>query len=230
MKRSARGAKRRLISIRWIVSGAAVALTAVSVAGVGLFAERNARMALSRELEARLVLEARNLALASSGALLSEFPELTLSPILSKMREDEQELVFAVVTDLEGTVRGHADPRRIGESLQLPAALAAVSSAATLTANEAVLADEDVLLASSPVHRRGGERIGTAYVALNRAYVQRTIEESRRKLLGVIAALFVVGTLFSFLLVSRLLRPVATLREGLERIGRGDLDTPVQLR
>jgi serine phosphatase RsbU (regulator of sigma subunit)/anti-sigma regulatory factor (Ser/Thr protein kinase) len=222
--------RRKVISIRWIVSGAAVALTAISVAGMGLFAERNARLALTRELEARLVLEARNLALASSGALLSEFPELTLSPILSKMREDERELVFAVVTDLEGTVRGHADPRRIGEPLQLPSGLAAVTSGAALAPEEAVLADSDVLLASSPVHRRGGERIGTAHVALDRAYVQRTIEQSRRKLLGVVAALFAGGTLFSFLLVSRLLRPVASLREGLERIGRGDLETPVQLR
>jgi len=223
------GRPRHIISIRWIISGAAVALTAMSVLGVGAFAERSARRTLTRELQNRLLLEARNLALTSSGALLSEFPELTLTPILSKMKEDNAELEFAIVTDLENTIRGHADPRRIGQKLQLSPSLFPMQTQARLGAGEGVLADGLVLVASAPVVRRGGERIGTSYVAVKRAYVESTIRETRRKQLLLVGILLAAGTVVALVLVSFLLRPVSALREGLERIGRGDLDTPVEL-
>ena len=66
--------KRRVLSIRWIVTGATMALTAMAVVGVGTLGERNARQSLTHEIETRLRFEARNLALSSAGALVSEFP------------------------------------------------------------------------------------------------------------------------------------------------------------
>jgi C4-dicarboxylate-specific signal transduction histidine kinase len=64
----------RIVSIRWIVAGAAVLLTA----GVGLaltgVAERNARRVLAEAAEGQLVLQARNLALTSADALLTDLP------------------------------------------------------------------------------------------------------------------------------------------------------------
>ena len=49
----------RIVSIRWIVTGAAIALTSLTVLVVGGFSERRTREALTRELENRLVLESR---------------------------------------------------------------------------------------------------------------------------------------------------------------------------
>ena len=60
---------RRVLSIRWIVSGAAIALTAVTVLIVGGLWERSTRQALNRESGTRLMLAARNLALTSTQAL-----------------------------------------------------------------------------------------------------------------------------------------------------------------
>ena len=62
--------KTRLISMRLIVTAASVLLIAAAVITVGAVAERNARKTLTQEMETRLVLEARNLALISSAALL----------------------------------------------------------------------------------------------------------------------------------------------------------------
>ena len=59
---------RRIVSLRWIITGAAIALTSASVIGVGVLAERNARRTLGQQLRTRVLLEARNLALTSSGA------------------------------------------------------------------------------------------------------------------------------------------------------------------
>jgi sigma-B regulation protein RsbU (phosphoserine phosphatase) len=222
--------RRRLIRLRWIVSGVAALLTAGTVVAVGGFGERNTRTALTHELRARLVLEARNLALMSAGALLSEFPELTLTPILSELQKHRGELAFSTVVDLEGAIRGHADARRIGEPHELPADLVAEADVIEAVGGERVLGNAEIIVAAAPVFRPGSRNaIGTAYVAMRREYVDGVIEAARRKQILLTAALLGAGLALVFLFLSVLLRPLGALREGLERIGRGDLETPVQL-
>jgi serine phosphatase RsbU (regulator of sigma subunit)/anti-sigma regulatory factor (Ser/Thr protein kinase) len=216
--------------MRWIVSGAAIALTTVSVIGVGAVAERNARAALGRELQNRLLLAARNLALASSGALLSDFPELTLSPILAELVRTQPELELAVVVDLEEKIRGHADARRIGSKLELPVDLLPVDPIAEILSGESVLSSPSLLAGSVPVAHAGGNRVGRAVVAIQQSYIDEVIASAREKQLAFLAVLLALAIGLAFVLMSVLMRPIGALREGLERIGRGDLDTPVRLK
>ncbi|MBA4378935.1 MAG: hypothetical protein C0395_09845, partial [Gemmatimonas sp.] len=65
--------RRRTISIKLILTSATTLLIALTVAGVVFVTERNTRRTLQEEMETRLLLEARNLALLSTDALLSEF-------------------------------------------------------------------------------------------------------------------------------------------------------------
>ena len=99
-------ANRGALSIRWIATGATVVLTAAAVLCVGAVSERNTRTALNREIENRALLLGRNLALTGSGALLGEFPELTLQPVIRDMVADQPEVAFAVVVDHRGVIQG----------------------------------------------------------------------------------------------------------------------------
>lgn len=231
MTKVAADARRpRIISIRWIVAGAAIALTSVSVLLVGGFGERRTRAALTRELEARLVLEARNLALTSSGALLTEFPELTLQPILAEMRRDISGFVEAVVVDHQNIVRAHPDARVLGQPhLERPES-EDVPTSVGLHPGERLLADATTLAATAPVRHSGGEPIGQAWVVVRRDAIDSVIRDARRNQYVLLAALLAAGIVSSFVLMSVLLRPISTLREGLERIGRGELNAPVRLR
>ncbi len=221
---------KRPIRLTWIVSGVAALLTAGVVGVVGGTAERDTRTALTSEIRTRVVFEARNLALASSGALLSDFPELTLTPILSELRKGQDELAFATVVDREGTILGHPDARRIGQHYELPSGLGAIAEIAGLAPDEEVLMNGDVLVVSVPVRHPGsGDPIGSAYVAIEMAYVDAALKETRRDQLIVFAGLLAAGVALVAFLMSVLLRPLGELRAGLERIGRGDLDSPVHL-
>ena len=53
---------------------------------------------------------------------------------------------------------------------------------------------------------------------------------NRGTALGSLAVLLAVGVVSALGLMTLILRPMDTLRKGLERIGRGDLRTPVDLR
>lgn len=220
----------RTISIRWIVSAGAVLLTAIAVLAVSFVGERNSQAVITRELQTRLIVEARNLAMTSSRALLSDFPELTLAPIIAEMNAAGTRQEQTAVTDLDGRIRGHANARRIGEPFALPEGVTSVNTAAGLKEGEEVFESEDVLIAESPVRHPQGHRIGSAYVSFPRDYVASVLAEVRRKQLTLAAIMLAAGFLLAPLMMTQLLKPVAALREGLERIGRGDLDSPVQLR
>lgn len=222
--------RERIFSIRWIVCGAAIALTSVSVLLVGGIAERRTREALTRELETRLILEARDLAVTSTRALLSEFPELTLQPILADMKSDVAGFVFAAVIDHENVIRAHPDARSLGREFQMPAGYVAEETDASLHDGEKLLADESTLLSTAPVRHPTGEVIGTAVVAVGRDTIDAVIREGRRNQILLLVGLLGGGILSSFVLMSILMRPLGSLREGLERIGRGDLGTPVSLK
>jgi serine phosphatase RsbU (regulator of sigma subunit)/anti-sigma regulatory factor (Ser/Thr protein kinase) len=219
-----------VLSIRWIATAGAALLTAGAVLCVGAVSERNARQALEREMETRTLLLARNLALTSSGALLGEFPELTLQPVVREMLARQPELDFAVVVDHRDLVQGHPDARRLGTRFTPPADLHPLAAGLALAPGEALGSNRTVLVAQVHVRQPGGQAIGRAYVALKRHYIESTLAASRRQQMLVMALFVVLGLLSALALMSQLLRPVGVLRAGLERIGRGDLDTPIRLK
>jgi serine phosphatase RsbU (regulator of sigma subunit)/anti-sigma regulatory factor (Ser/Thr protein kinase) len=222
--------RARVLSLRWIVALGAMALTTAAVLSVGAVAERNTRRALTREIETRLMLEARNLALTSSEALLADFPELTLHPLVKEMKAEQPELALVVVLDHNGVIQGDPDARRLGTRFVPPEKLKAVAASQALAPGEAMISDGKMLIASAPVAHRNGREFGTAMVGLDLHYLDRMIGSARKQQTAVSGVMLAIGLAAAFALMSYLLRPIGPLREGIERIGRGDLDTPLRLR
>lgn len=220
---------RPRISMRVVVISFTVAIVAAAVLAVGTVAERNTRQALTREAEARLLLEARNLALTAAGALLSDLPELTLHPVVRELGESRPELAFVVVTDHHGVIQGHRDARVLGTAWQLPDGLAPAVTVARLRTDERLLTSRTLLVATVPVVSASGQRLGNAAVGLQRASLERAVAAARRQQLLWVLVVLAAGMGVTFLVLTALLRPIGVLRAGLERIGTGDLDTPIQL-
>jgi len=218
------------IGIRWIVAGAAAALIAAAVLVVSAVTERNTREALSREVEGRLLSMTRNLALAGGDAMLSEFPELTLHPLVREMRMRQPELALVTVVGIDRKVLGDRDPRMLGTMFELDSSLQPTQAREKLDAGELMLSDGHRLVASVPVRHRDGRQIGTAYVGMQLDYLDAVIQAARQQQLVVLLVVLALGAAAALALMSHLLRPVGLLRAGIERIGRGDLGTPVLLR
>ncbi len=221
--------RRPMLSMRLIVTTVAVFLITGAVFGASLVAERNTRRALTREIESRLVLEAHNLALVGSDALLTEFPELVLHPLLKEMQANQPELALAVVTDHEGRVQGHADARLLGTAFDPPSGLQPLVDAPDPTDGVSLLGNGDMLVAVAPITHSGTQVIGTVQVGLRWEYIDGIIGAARRQQLTVFGLVLVVGVVATLILMTRLLRPIGVLRRGLERIGSGDLDTPLRM-
>jgi len=220
----------RIAGMRLIVTGCSVAIMAAGVLGVGALGERRSHQVLTGEIETRLRLQARNLALMSSGALLSEYPELTLHPLVKEMQADLPELAFVLVVDHAGVIQGHRDARSLGEDY-VPAPGLAVLDSTAAGPGAHLLGNDELLVASAPVmHPNGEQAIGRALVGLQRSYVTHLVHAARSQQLLLVAMVLGLGVVAALVLMGRLLRPMGALRAGLERIGRGDLDTPIALR
>lgn len=218
---------RRTISLRLLLSLAAMGLVSLTAVGLGWVAERNLRRTLTDEIHSRLVLEAANLANLGSDALLDDFPELLLMPVIQQSLRDRPELAFITVVDHEGKIQGDADTRRLNEPFRMPDGVAAAPGRQP---GPIVMSEGPDLIVATAEIRHGDEALGRAHVGLRRSHLDQAVAESRRSLLLIAAALLLVAAVLAGVFMHAVLRPVASLREGLERIGRGDLDTPMQLR
>ncbi|NNF07593.1 MAG: SpoIIE family protein phosphatase [Candidatus Eisenbacteria bacterium] len=218
------------LGIRALMMGVTLALVTGSVLVVGWLQERHTREALVSEVEARLLLEARNLALTSASAFMSEFPELTLHPITKELQSSQPELHLVTVVDRSGITQGHADSREIGQKASLPPELEPQSSSQPLKAGEVLMSSPTLFMAKAPVLHIQGETMGHAYIAIPRSYLDDKVSASRKQLFLALSAVLALAVLMTLIFVTRLLRPVAVLRKGLERIGQGDLETKLVLK
>lgn len=216
-----------LLSIRWLVVTAVVVSTGLAIVAIGLSGERQISRALTAEVEERLSLLALDLASAGSQALLGEYPELTLYPLINTITDRDPELKTVVVVDHENRIRGHLDPRRVGTPLE-PSLLQIVSGD---TARKTLVHDRDgFLLASAPIVNGGEERLGSVLVGLRADYVESRVRSARARQFLLVGLVLVVCVTAVAGLASFLLRPITKIRAGLERIAGGDLVTPLELR
>ena len=222
--------RRRVVSMRLIVSGVSALLVAAAMALLGGLALHSTRTLLTREVRHRLLLEARNLANLGADALLDEYPELVLTPVIREMRRRRPELSVAAVLDRDGVVRGSDDPRALGRPLAAAGDADTLAAAGELAAGEALLQDGAGIYAVVPIQRSGGHRLGRAVVGLRRDYLAGQLAATRRQLLLVSVLLMALALVVTVLVMRGLLRPVQDLRAGLDRIGRGDLETPMAVR
>jgi len=212
--------------IRLLVTLVGVGITVLAVLSVGAIQERDTRRTLTSELEARALLEARNLALTSSRALLDDFPELTLQPLLTEKQKRQPELELLVVADRDGQILGHPDQRLLGNRFEIATDALPHATQRRLQADESMLANTDLLIALAPIEYLG-QTLGRVAVGIQKSYIDQLLHEARMRQAMILLVVLAFAGLIVYGSMTKLLLPIDALRRGVERIGRGDLETPI---
>lgn len=210
----------RRLGLRMLVIASGALLVAIALTAAGLLAAWQSGSSTATEQQARLLLSARHLALASAAPLAGRTPALQLQPVIAQLQKDDPTLVYAAVLNGGGDIKGHVDARRLGERYASPETTAPLTSRDPLRPGETLGAGERLLLAESPVVDAEGARLGRALVGLDRealAARARAALVERLLMLGLLL-LAVVGGLA--LALKRLLAPLARLRVGLEQLAQ----------
>jgi len=218
-----------VLSFRLIASLAAAGLVAATSLAISRVNERHLQSTLEREAESQLLLEARNLAMLSRDALLSEFPELTLVPLTGDIKGDRPEIRTVVILDHQGQIQGAPDPRVVGNRFAFPTDMRSLADAPPLRMNEVLQASEELILARAPVAHQNEGTLGEVVLTLDRSFIADRILEARRQSVQMALVLLAGSMLVAGILMSILFQPIGALKAGLTRIGRGDLDSPMRI-
>lgn len=195
--------ERAEISIRWKVA-LSVSLLLIAVAGaVGFALMRYEWFFLKREGEKRVQALAQNLASNARDPLLVG-DELRLGPITQSVMRGE-DVLYAFVTDHEGTIVYHPDGQMIGREYS----------------DETVRSDDQALLAIVPISIEGTV-VGDAVVGLGSDFIDEAMTATA---LGLLLPLS-LGTLISvagiFWLTGVHVRRIEKLEEAVQALGAGE--------
>ena len=226
--RRRRWIRRFAPSFRLLILVASAGLVSLTTFALVRVQEQQLRRTLMEEAESHLLLEARNLAAASTDALLSDFPELTLVPLVRDIQSSRPELRHVTITDHTGRIAGHKDPRLIGEAYTPPPIPESLPRP-YLGGNETLGLTHELIVVTAPVvhHTEGG--IGHVAVGLARSFIDDKIHQARSAMIVVAAVLALCAVLVALIMNSVLMRPLERLQAGVRRIGLGDLDNPARI-
>ncbi len=222
--------KRMYFSLRWLATLAAASLVAITAMVVAFANEHNMREVLVQEAQTQLVLEARNLAITSSTALLGEFPELTLAPLVKDILDGRPEIIEVVIINHEGKIKGSPNTREIGTVWQKPQDLVALENSTFLAPGEKLSQSTNVIMVECPIHLDRESELGWVAIVLDKGFIEAKVMANRKTLLSIAAILLAVAIVLTAIMMSILFRPLSLLREGLNRIGQGDLDSPMRIK
>jgi HD-GYP domain-containing protein (c-di-GMP phosphodiesterase class II) len=181
------------------------------------------------QVELQLVLEARNLAVLAGDALLSDYPELTLVPLVRELSRSRPELDGIVVLDFNGRVQGHTDPRQVGRIWTGPAGSGAAEWRSFLNRGETMTFSDERIQVKAPVIHNIEGTLGSVVVGIKRSHITAQIQEARTPLFVIAAFILLLAIVLITGLLSVFFRPIKDLEAGLIRIGHGDLETPMPL-
>ncbi len=137
--------------------------------------------------------------------------------------------VYAMVLDKTGRVVAHSDRRQLGVNRSADAERSGGMSAERVRERSGDGADPLMREIWVPV-RIGNEGIGTAVGGFSSSLIDAMVDENlaqlRQSLIGITAAMLILGIAGAFFLARFLTTPMKRLRERMERVQAGDLEPP----
>jgi len=185
--------------------------------------------ALLGELQKRLTIQASNLEVQAREALETN-DDLALMTSLRGLRNMD-DFVLAAVLHPDGTVFAHSDLRRVGQSLELPAEVAALQQGHVF--REVHDTEGTRIEVWSPVASTLSgkpERIGIVCLSASKAPLLATVTKAKLAAVRVGAGFVLLGILGTALIAGTVTRPIGRLVQAVRRIAAGDLEHKVNLR
>ena len=206
-----------------------ILLIAGIVAAFSWTVATNERRMMLAEVQKRVAVQARHIAMSSSKPLLHEDPEFELIPLITTVMKADPNISSVTVVDRTGNIKGHADVMRIDREYEGIPGLEKVRGLAFLAQGERLTENQDLFELSVPVTDQG-ETIGAVHMQYSKEEVQLAVDliNARMMRIGLIA--IAIGALVSMFLALHVTRPISILTKSVEAIGQGHLDTRIEVR
>ncbi len=228
-----RGPVAVLSSLRTKAALVAVAFVLALVAAIGFIVIRHERLALTREVELRVLSQARSIAVSSERTMLEPDPELTFQKLLREMMGRDADIESIIIVDAEGKILAHPQVTNIGTVYRAPRELKPALAERFVESEEILAEGENVFLVSTPITRLyEGEviNIGRVYIKSSKGKIDRAISSARAQILTIAVIVSLLGSVAVVILSGFITTPIKKLAQGARRIGEGDLSVRVGIK
>lgn len=225
-----RSKPRPVVSLQVIFAVSVGVLLSVLTLATGWIIVEQEKQVLESEVQTRLLAQGRALASLSASPLLDQFPEFVLHPLITDILQENRELAYAVVVDRNGRIRGDRNQRNVDQPYRDRESLEELAVGLARGGEEKFRHDDEVIEISVPVLFRDGSALGRVHLGMGKDHLRRALAGARRSTLRVVGGALVLGLFFTVFLVSRIVKPINQLTKGTEEIGRGNLDTRIDVK
>ena len=219
-------------SLRTKAAAVAIALVLTLVTAIGVIVIRHEKVALTREVELRVLSQARSIAASSERTMLEPDPELTFQKLLREMMSRDPDIESIVVVDENGDILAHPEVTRIGTRYEPPVNLQPVRDLNYFDAEETVAEGEDVFLVNAPIKRTYEGQvltIGRVYIRSSKGKIEKAIGSAQLQIIVIAVIVSMLGSIAAVLLSGFITTPIKKLAEGARKIGEGDLSVRVRV-
>lgn len=166
---------------------------------------------------------ARHIAMESADLILTE-NIIELQHLIENSKVIEPSVVYIFITDPDGRILVHTFKEGFPVDL-----LKANALKQDQEENIVVLKTAEGMVHDFAYPVLGG-KIGIVRVGFSEKYFRQTIDNTILRVAALIAVVLILGIITSFALANLMTRPITELRDAASRIGKGYLDTGIEIR
>ena len=215
------GALKRLrniiSSLRTKAAVVAIAFVLALVTVTGVIVIRHEKLALTREVELRVLSQARSIAASSERTMLEPDPELTFQKLLREMMSRDPDIESIVVVDDAGMILAHPEVTKIGTRYEPPAELNPVRDINYFDAEEMIAEGEDVFLVNAPIKRTYEGQvltIGRVYIRSSKGKIEKAIGSAQFQIIIIAVIVSLLGSIAAVILSGFITTPIKKLAKG----------------
>ena len=195
---------------------------------VQLFVLNSERKVLTRELIKKGESMARNLALKSKEAYLSNDETIFITSIKDMMSEEE--IIYVIITDKKGIIKASNNiAEQGGKQYQPPTDNKGLTDKEFTIKYFEMPMEGGVYDISLPV-KNGDKELGMVYIGFSQKSIEEVVRDAAKKIAGIMFLVLVLGIIISLFLVNHIVTPIKMLVKGVLEIGKGNFDTQVDVK
>lgn len=196
---------------------------------IGSFVLDNEKKTLSYETKKRILIQSRFLAQSSQKLLLQPDPEFFLSPLIKRIMAEDKDILYAVVVDAKGKIKGHHDMRKIDTLYEEDKNLVSLTEDSLLKKEEKLKQNPKLFSVSTPIYQNQ-IKIGTVYLGFSKEGINQVLLNTQHRIAGMTLIVLLVGIVGSIYLVRFIIKPIKTLAQGVQEISQENFEVCLPIK
>lgn len=196
---------------------------------IGNFVLDSEEKILIYEAKKRILTQSRFLAQSSQKLLLQPAPEFFLSSLIKRLMDEDRDILYAVVVDDKGKIKGHQEMSKIDTLYEEDKNLVPLIEDSLLKKGEKLKQNPKLFSISTAIYQNQ-IKIGTVYLGFSKEGINKVLLKTKNRITGMTLIVLLIGIIGSIYLVRFIIKPIKTLVQGVQEISQENFEVSLPIK